>query len=333
MRIASTLWLFAACAALSGQTPPVSILQVQAEKMVTYYDDTSDLSKWGTLPGPVPLPANFTNPTFKWRITLGDLVSVNGQPIKGNYVSVSRTLNATTDMTPGRVLMDLAQGCPFEQIHSFMLPDGTVIGTIAAVGTSTVGRPPGAPSTALAGTGVVVGGSGAFLGIRGQAGVTGGSGVRNASITEDPAYRRVNGGGKMSWFFQIIPAVWPEVVSLPTGPAVYHAQDWSPVTAANPARAGEWVIMNVSGLGPTKPSLDPGKPFPAYGEPLCLVNSLVEATVNGKPTQTFNAVGWPETVGIYRVDFLVPAEITPGTATVAISAAWIKGPEVKIPVQ
>jgi hypothetical protein len=330
MRIASTLWLFAACAVLPAQTPPVSILAVQAENMVTYYDDTSDVSKWGTLPGPVPLPASFTNPSFKWRITLGDLVSVNGQPIKGNYVSVSRSLNATTDMTPGRVLMDLALGCPFEQVHSFMLPDGTVIGTIAAVGTSTVGRPPGAPSTALAGTGVVVGGSGAFLGIRGQAGLTGGSGARNASITEDPAYRRLNGGGKMSWFFQIIPAVWPEVLTLPTGPAVFHG-DSSAVTAEKPARAGELLIMSVSGLGPVKGKLDPGQPFPP-GD-LMEVNSPVDITVNGKRAEVVNKIGWPSMTNVYRVDFVVPEGTAPGMASVVPTVAWINGPEAEIPVR
>ncbi len=87
------------------------------------------------------------------------------------------------------------------------------------------------------------------------------------------------------------------------------------------------------GLGPTKPSVDPGKPFPGYKESVCLVNSPVEVTVNGKPTQTANSIGWPETVGTYRTDFLTPTDITPGTATVGISAAWIMGAELKIPVQ
>lgn len=331
MRIASTLCLFAGCAALSGQTPPVSILQVQAENMVTYYDDTSDVSKWGTLPGPVPLPASFTNPSFKWRITLGDLVSVNGQPIKGNFVSVTRALVATTEMTPGRVLMDLALGCPFEQIHTFMLPDGTVIGAIAAVGANTVGRPPGAPSTALAGTGVVVGGSGAFLGIRGQAGLTGGTGARNASITEDPAYRRLNGGGKMSWFFQIVPAVWPEVASTPSGPAIVHAKDFSPVTPANPAKAGETLSLFASGLGPTRPGVDPGAAFPTA--PLAIVISPVEVLVNGAPGTVLYAGGYPGTTNGYQVNFTLPPDVQPGATSIQLRVAWIAGPEVTIPIR
>jgi uncharacterized protein (TIGR03437 family) len=299
--------------------------------MVTYAEDTSDVSKWGTLPGPVPLPANF-NPTFKWQIALADLVSVNGQPVKGNVVLLTRTLNATTVMTPGRVLMDLAAGCPFEQVHSFMLPDGTVVGTIAAVGANSGGRPPGAPSTAIGGTGVLVGGSGAFLGIRGQAGVIGYSGGRMASITEDPAYRRLNGGGaKLTWFFQIIPATWPEVWTLPTGPAIFHGADFSSVTAEKPARAGERLIMGVKGLGPVKGKLDPGQPFPA-GDPL-EVNSPVDITVNGKPAEVVNKIGWPTMTNVYRVDFVVPEGTAPGMASVVPTVAWINGSEVKIPVR
>ena len=69
-------------------------------------------------------------------------------------------------------------------------------------------------------------------------------------MMEDPAYRRVNGGGRRAEIFHLIPMVWPEVMSLPSGPAIYHGDDFSPVTAEKPARAGEMLIMSVSGLGP-----------------------------------------------------------------------------------
>jgi hypothetical protein len=236
-------------------------------------------------------------------------------------------------MTPGRVLMDLPSGCPFEMQFSFLLPDGTPIGTIAAVGINSNIPPPGAPSVAKGGMGVVVGGSGVFLGVRGQTGMTGGS-SRMTSITEDPAYRRANGGGQLNWFVQIIPSTWPEVLALPLGPAIYHGSDFSPVTAANPARAGETLIAAVAGLGPVKPNLDPGKPFPSTQEGKFLeVNSPVEATVGGKSAVVINKFGWPEMTNVYRVDFRVPEGTPAGMATLQISVAWIAGPEVKFRVQ
>jgi len=46
-----------------------------------------------------------------------------------------------------------------------------------------------------------------------------------------------------------------------------------------------------------------------------------------------NGVGWPGLVDTYRVDFRVPDGLSPGTAAVQLSAAWIAGPAVRIPVQ
>ncbi len=330
MKTAPIVWLFAACPSLFAQTTKVSILEVQAENVVIYYDDTADVSKWGTLPGPVPVSMSSGSPSFKWRTALGDIVSVNGQVVKGNYIAVTRTTYATTAMTPGRVLMDLALGCPFEQVHTFMLPDGTVIGTIAAMGTATPEPPPGAPSKGTGGTGIVVGGSGVFFAVRGQAGVISGSG-RMTSVTEDPAYRRVNGGGKMTWFLQLIPAEWPEVLTVPAGPAVVHSDGFSLVTSDKPARAGENLTLYATGLGPTRPSVDPGKPFPATG--LHAVTSPVQVVVNGTSVPALWSGGYPGAVNTYQVNFRLPDDTASGTASISLNVAWINGSEVKIPVK
>jgi uncharacterized protein (TIGR03437 family) len=92
--------------------------------------------------------------------------------------------------------------------------------------------------------------------------------------------------------------------------------------------------MSVSSLGPVRPNLDPGKPFPAWvsGKEY-LVNSPVEVTVNGKAAQVVNALGWPGMNNVYRVDFRVPEGVPAGTATLGLNVAWINGPEVKIPVK
>ena len=153
-------------------------------------------------------------------------------------------------------------------------------------------------------------------------------------MLEDPAYRRINGGGRRLEVIHLIPMTWPEVMTLSTGPAVYHGADMSPVTADKPARVGEQLIMSVSGLGPVKPNLDPGKPFPPYPEgKLHEVNSPVEVTVNGKAAAVINKYGWPAMNNVYRVDFVVPDGTASGVATVGLSVAWINGTEVKIPVR
>ena len=153
-------------------------------------------------------------------------------------------------------------------------------------------------------------------------------------MLEDPANRRTNGGSKMRGVIHLIPMTRPEVLTLSAGPAIFHAGDFSPVTADKPARPGEQLIMRATGLGPVKPNLDPGKPFPPYPEgQLHEVNSPVSVNVDGKPAKVSNKIGWPAANNVYRVDFVVPDGTAAGMATLGLSVAWINGPEVKIPVR
>jgi uncharacterized protein (TIGR03437 family) len=182
---------------------------------------------------------------------------------------------------------------------------------------------------------VITGGTGAFLGARGQLGaVTPPAGVsvqRAASMTEDPANRRRNGGGSQRWIVYLIPMTRPEIAMLPGGPAVTHASDFSLVTASKPAAAGEILSLFARGLGPVNPGVDPGQPFPS--SPLAVVNSPVEVTVNGKAAEVLSAVGYPGAVDGYQVNFRVPSDTAKGPSSIQVTAAWISGAPVSIPVQ
>jgi uncharacterized protein (TIGR03437 family) len=147
-------------------------------------------------------------------------------------------------------------------------------------------------------------------------------------MNEDPAQRRVNGGGKIRYIFQLDPMSRPEVISTPNGPAVAHSSDFSPVSAAKPAAPGEILSLFATGLGPTRPGVDPGQPFPA--NPLAAANSPIEVTVIGKYAEVLGAVGYPGAVAAYQVNFRVPPDTTTGAASIQVSAAWIPGAPVKI---
>jgi len=121
------------------------------------------------------------------------------------------------------------------------------------------------------------------------------------------------------------------VVVLPAGPAVTHSGDFSLVTGSKPAAAGEILSLFARGLGPVKPGVDPGQPFPS--SPLAIVNSPVQVTVNGKATEVLGAVGYPGAVDGYQVNFRVPPDTAKGPASIQLSAAWISGAPVSIPVQ
>jgi hypothetical protein len=240
----------------------------------------------------------------------------------------------STQLTPGRALADIAGGCPLQANFMITQLDGTPVGTLMASGTTGLGPPPGAPTTATAFNFAVVGGTGAFLGARGQAARARSTGLRTASMLEDPAYRRLNGGGTERYVIHLMPMTSPEVITTPTGPAVFHGSDFSPVTVEDPARAGERLIMGAANLGPVRPNVNPGEPFPAWAAGKeHAVSSPVGVSVNGKATQVVFAIGWPGMNNVYRVDFVVPEDTAAGMTTLSLSVAWINGPEVKIPVR
>lgn len=141
---------------------------------------------------------------------------------------------------------------------------------------------------------------------------------------ENPAYRRVNSTG--NWRI----AVTLNSMAVPTVMASYHS-DFTPVSESNPARAGEVLILAVKGLGPTNPVLVPGKTFD--GQALAVVSAPVTVTINDLPVATENQVGWPGTSDTYRVDVTLPGGIPGGIASVSVAAAWIPGPEFRIPVR
>ncbi len=105
---------------------------------------------------------------------------------------------------------------------------------------------------------------------------------------------------------------------------------WRPAT---PARAGETLVLAVKGLGPTNPVVEPGKTFAFDEQKLAVVTAPVTVTINGLPAAVSNQVGWPGTSDTYRVDATLPSGIAAGAASVSVTAAWIPGPEVKIPVK
>ena len=310
---------------LAQVAPPV-ILRIEYENGVRYVFDSVDIPSFAT----VPTPVSQAIPTFATYVLLADVVAVNGQPAKGLFLTRQVVVNLTTSPSAGQAIADVIRTNVVDRIVEIQQPDGTPIGSIMTLGFDGGSPPPGAPS-GTTGNFAITGGSGAFLGVRGQA--AGGGLIianRNASVREDPAQRRVNGGGKASLVVQLIPMSRPEIVATASGPAVFHA-DFSPVTTVKPAKTGEVLIMRVTGLGPTRPGTDPGQPFPV--DATQEVNSPVDVTVNGKSADVINKIGWPSLVDTYRVDFRVPDGITPGTAAIQLTAAWIPGAAVNIPTQ
>ena len=316
-----------------------SILYVELQNVVEYQVDTSDLSKYGTNPsvtqgkiakgmgvGCVGVPI----------IGYADIVSVNGQPARGTYtVRGVATCTSPTPVPGVEAIADTTWPSLRDETYEILQSDGTPVGTIMTFGFSSgMPSPPGPPAGSK--NSAITGGTGGFFGARGQKGqrnglLSGSVTERVASITEDPANRRQNGGGHTLTVLYVIPISWPAVVTTADGPAIVHSSDFSRVSTSKPAAAGEILSLFATSLGPTRASLTPGQPFPS--SPLAVVNSPVAVTVNGKAAEVLGAVGYPGAVDGYQVNFRVPAGISPGVATIQISAAWIPGAPVSIAVK
>lgn len=294
-----------------GQTVPV-VLDMDVENAVRYINDVADPSKLAINIAPT---AAASTRAFTDTIYIGDIVAVNGKPAKGLWTSRQFTMGFSPTPAPGSAVADVAQATIAECKYEILTANGALIGRVMDGGL--------APHA-------VSGGTGAFLGVKGeQASATARvvKAVRVASMSEDPASRRINGGGNVRILLRLIPNSRPEVVLTPDGPAVVRA-DGKLVSAGNPAQNGDVLTLYATGLGPTTPAVDFGQPFPP-GKTYS-ANAPIEVLVSGQSAEVLYAGGYPGAIDGYQVNFRLPPGLNPGAATLQLTAAWIPGPEVKI---
>jgi hypothetical protein len=316
------------CFIAPAQTPQATILTIEMENVVRYNENFADPQRNGTSPNveaQTVTPATFYPGTF-----IGDIAAINSRKAKGAAIARIYTVNLASAPSGSQGVADINRFQTMEILLEIQQADGSSVGTIALSGVSGGGPPLGAPKSGAAGNFAVIGGTGAFLGARGQAATIMNT-HRSASTLENPINRRAFPSGLWKLVVQLIPMKTPEVVVTTAGPTIVHSSDYSLVTAGKPAHAGELLTLLASGLGPTRPGVEPGQVFTA--NPAQVSSSPIDVLVNGKAGDVLYAGGYPNTVDNYQVNFRIPADTTPGMAAIQLSAAWIVGTEVKIPVQ
>ena len=310
-----------------AQAPQLTALDIEWQNAVGYIGDIADPTKYATSPTPVPFNLNVKD--FGAFLAIADIVSVNGKPARGAWILTGRAVATSPSPTPGSAIADIGRGAMTNIHFEIRQTDGTTpVGTIMTSGFTGGLAPPGAASgfCNLA----VTGGTGAFLGATGEV-TSPGFGTRAASMAEDPANRRTNGGTNGHFIIYLNPLFRPQVVTTANGPAVVHASDSSLVTTAKPARSGEVLTLFATGLGPARPALEPGKVFSA--NPPQVANSPIEVNVGGQAADVLYAGGYPGSADGFQVNFRVPSGLTPGTASLQVTAAFIPGQSVSIPIQ
>jgi hypothetical protein len=326
------LLLTAATPVAWSQPTEPTVLIVDTADTVEYIDDMGEPTKYGL----VSEATTAVNPKGTPHIAIiGDIKAVNGQPVKGTIVASMMAFGGGPTVRPGFAITDISRTGMRTLVFEFLNLDGSQIGTIAALGFSAGPVPPGAPSAQNGANYAIVGGTGAFFGARGSGGSgnsgTGNPAARRGSSIEDPAYRRVLGGGTARFVLQLLPANSPKFVDTGSGPGVTHSADFTLVTPAQPASPGELLSLFVTGLGATTPGQDPGRAFSE--SPLSTVAAPIAVTIGGKQATVIGAVGYPGAIDGYQVNIRVPSDVPAGMQEVQLTSAWVKAPPVVIPMR
>src|SRR5258706_1702055 len=191
-------------------------------------------------------PATFFPGTF-----IADIVAINGRKTKGTTVARIFWVGLNSNPSGSQAIADVTRFQTMDIILEIQQADGTSIGTIVLTGVTGGAPPLGAPKSGVGGNFAVIGGTGAFLGARGQA-ATIMNNRRATSTFENPINRRTFPAGLWKLAVQLIPMRTPQVTPTSNGPAIVHSSDFSLVTAAQPPPAGELLALVASGACPTR---------------------------------------------------------------------------------
>lgn len=100
---------------------------------------------------------------------------------------------------------------------------------------------------------------------------------------------------------------------------------------SQPAKPGDAVVIYCSGLGQVNPAVEDGAATP--GDVLHPSTLPASVTIGGQPAQVFFAGLTPGLTGLYQINAIVPAGVTPDSnATVVASVGGFGGPPVSMAV-
>jgi uncharacterized protein (TIGR03437 family) len=121
------------------------------------------------------------------------------------------------------------------------------------------------------------------------------------------------------------------------GPADVFHLNYTYVTAANPAVAGETLFFYATGLGATTPAVAdgaaaPSGPFAQVNDPNLEVD-IFDSSGNDTTVNIASAVLVPTLAGVYQINFMVPSGIASGIAYLDVGTTDGYTSEAKISIQ
>jgi uncharacterized protein (TIGR03437 family) len=147
---------------------------------------------------------------------------------------------------------------------------------------------------------------------------------------EYPAQVVVKGAYSLPLPVSVVP-VRPGAAAFPDGRLIaQHVPSYALVTPENPAKPGESLVMYLVGMGATNPVVPTGIATPAQ-----LVPTVSQAVVHvgGQQAQIQYSGLTPTGIGLYQVNFQVPAGTLTADVDVVITQDGVPGNTTKLPVR
>ncbi len=129
----------------------------------------------------------------------------------------------------------------------------------------------------------------------------------------------------------VLSPVQPGVVGFADGRIIAQHSDFSLITAANPARPGEPVVMYLLGMGLTDIPVATGALAPS--SPLARLQVEPEVTVDGEAVEIFFAGLTPGGVGLYQINFRIPRDARTGDLNVIVKQGDVVSNAASVPVK
>jgi uncharacterized protein (TIGR03437 family) len=126
----------------------------------------------------------------------------------------------------------------------------------------------------------------------------------------------VRSAGAASGAFNLmVAAAAPGLFTHSGGAIVVRNENFSLITADNPAVAGDVLVLYTTGLGQTTPPLETGVLAPL--SPLSLAGPLA-LSVGGRDAEVFAPAAAPNFLGLYQIAFRLPAGLSAGSHPVLV---------------
>jgi uncharacterized protein (TIGR03437 family) len=136
-----------------------------------------------------------------------------------------------------------------------------------------------------------------------------------------------NGNGASAGFPIQVARTAPAIFSADGAGIVVKNADFSLITAANPAAAGDVLVIYSTGLGATSPALESGTLTPGTGQ---YNTADATVTVGGQTAEVIYSIASPGLVGVYQTAFRMPSGVGTGARPLVLTTGGVASNAVNI---